>query len=661
MLNAVREFAIFCGLNLCLGLSVFAQSVHHPQKSLIDESVDFDSESEDLSKTPESQVRFTLASNNAETASVTNADKQAKAGSIEYLPTDSRLWSHCRQAIMFADFSKALPVAALTSGHREKGKWKVLPYSTTDLKGNAISTYSFTGASPVTLPLDTKGWHAVYVGVCTVSTGFKEAKNGLQVKLSSESVFKRIANNMALQPNRVDVIEEEFLTVASLDGQSIEFAPLPNLPATICYVKLVPLSDQEIAAYTSEKADAAQSPARTSIATFDGHSWIWPYEPKTVDDLLASLHGFENSDIGKWWFQVLGADLVIYPSKVGNMPGEYTVDFPTAAHASFTHSLKGLWANGINPLKVARDEARRQGVEFHVMLRPAGWKAAIPYEETFNSKFFDEHPEWRCIDRDGTPTMYMSYACPQVRQHLLEIFRETLELEPDGVGFLFNRGMPMILWEDAFCERFEQVYNADARQVAEDDHRILSMRSTIMTEFMQEIRRLLDETADKQGRTNRYKISLGTFSKEEDNQKFGFDLPHWIQKGLVDELGVAWFAHHTSFAQPDMAYYKKLTAGSKVGVYPFVISWKPGKPQELCKKVTAFYNGGAAGIAIWDPSVEVGWTETQHGNVFDVLSRLGQRDLIAKWAEKGVPLPHSIPLTRLDENYYSRWFPTTGF
>ena len=295
------------------------------------------------------------------------------------------------------------------------------------------------------------------------------------------------------------------------------------------------------------------------------------------------------------------------------------------------------------------------------MLRPAGWKAAIPFEETFNSKFFEAHPEWRCVDRDGTPTLHMSYAFPEVRRHLLEIFRETLELQPDGVGFLFNRGMPMILWEEAFGARFQAMHHADARTVPEDDPRILATRAAIMTDFMQEIRALLDATARQQGRTQRYKISLGTFAREEDNQKFGFDLPRWIEQGLVDDLGVAWFAHHTSFAQPDMAYYSRLTKGTKVGVYPFIISWKSGKPADLCKKVTAFYEQGASGIAIWDPQVETGWTEQPHGNLFDTLSQIGDRELIARWAKEGVPLPLATPLTRLDENHYSRWFPTTGF
>ncbi len=54
---------------------------------------------------------------------------------------------------------------------------------------------------------------------------------------------------------------------------------------------------------------------------------------------------------------------------------------------------------------------------------------------------------------------------PEVRRHLLEIFRETLELQPEGVGFVFNRGMPLMLWEDAFCERFKQMHKADAKTV----------------------------------------------------------------------------------------------------------------------------------------------------------------------------------------------------
>ncbi|MDZ4287500.1 MAG: hypothetical protein U0984_06060 [Prosthecobacter sp.] len=575
-------------------------------------------------------------------------------------PADSRQWSHSKSAVILSDLSKAEPAAALTKGQREKGKWKTIPFATAGMKGWALSAYAFTGAPTIRVPLAARGWHAVYLGVSTVSTGFKEAKNGVKAKLSTEPYFKRMANNLALLPNRVDVIQEQFINVANLDGQTLEIAQAPNLPTTVCYIKLVPLDTDEVAAWSARYPEADKA-TRTAIATFDGHSWIWPYECRTEEDLLANFRGYENSDIGKWWFQVLGADLVIYPSKVGHIPGAHTTDFPTREHASFNNTLRELHKAGINPLKVAREAARAQGAEFHIMLRPAGWKAAIPYEETFDSRFYAAHPEWHCVDRDGTPTMHMSHAYPEVRRHLLDIYRETLELQPEGVGFLFNRGMPMMLWEEPFCARFKEMHHADARQVPEDDPRIYATRAAIMTDFMKEIRALLDETARAQGHTERYKISLGTFSKEKDNQKFGFDLPLWIKNGLVDDLGVAWFAHHTSFTQPDMAYYSQMTKGTKVGVYPFIISWKSGLPQDLCKKVGAFYKGGASGIAIWDPSVEAGWTDKPHGNLFETLSRVGHRDLMARWAKEGVPLPLSIPLTLLDENHYSRWFPTTGF
>lgn len=560
---------------------------------------------------------------------------------------------------MLTDLSKVEPASALITGKREKGKWKMIPFTTAELTGTALSIYSGTNPPVVRLPLSQRGWHAVYIGLATTSGGFNIGGNGIKAKLSHEPVFKRLANNLALLPNRRAVIQECFVTVAELQGQTLEIAPLPGLPATVCYVKVVPMTNAEVT------ASQAKSKHRTSIATFDGHSWIWPFKPTTATELAEEFRGFEGTDIGKWWFQVTGSDLVCYPSKVGTYPGEGTTDFPNGTYANYTRSLETLFKKGINPLKVAREAAKAQGAEFHVMLRPAGWVGSMPYEETFNSKFFYQHPEWRCIDRDGTPTFYLSYAVPEVRQQLIEIFRETLELQPEGVGFVFNRGMPLMLWEDAFCARFQQMHHADAKAVEDDDPRIHATRAAVMTDFMTEVRALLDETAAKQGRKERYKISLGTFAKEVDNQKWGLDLPNWIQRGLVDDLAVTWFAYHTSFektpGQIDMDYYRRITKGTNTKAYPMVIAWKTGKPQEFCQKVATYLTAGDPGIAIWDPQITKGWPEGSPGNVFDVLGRLGHRDDLLRWAKNGVPAPLTIPLTRLDENYFSRWFPNTGF
>ncbi len=577
----------------------------------------------------------------------------------DYLQNDSRNLSQAASAVVITDLSQMQPTTALITGTRQKGKWKMIPFETAEMKGTALSIYSTTNPPTVKLPLPQRGWHGVYVGLATTSGGFNIGGNGIRAKLSDEPVFRRMANNLALQPHRRAVIQECFVTVAELQGQSLEIAPLTGLPATVCYVKLVPMTDSEVA------ASKAPSQHRSSIATFDGHSWIWPFKPTTAAELAEEFRGFENTDIGKWWFQITGSDLVCFPSKIGTYPGEGTTDFPTDNYAAYTHSLETLFKKGVNPLKVARDTAKAQGAEFHVILRPAGWAGSMPYEETFNSKFFYDHPEWRCIDRDGTPTFYMSYAVPEVRKHLIEIFRETLELQPEGVGFVFNRGMPLMLWEDAFCTRFTQMHHTDAKTVEDDDPRIHATRAAIMTDFMLELRALLDVTATNQGRKQRYKISLGTFAKEKDNQKWGLDLPQWIQRGLVDDIATTWFAYHTSFektpGQIDMDYYQRITKGTSTKVYPMVIAWKTGKPKELCQKAADYLLKGAPGISIWDPQILKGWPEKSPGNVFDILGKLGHQDDLLRWAKIGIPTPLTTPLTRLDENHFSRWFPNTGF
>ncbi|MDQ3625419.1 MAG: hypothetical protein M3463_23575 [Verrucomicrobiota bacterium] len=319
---------------------------------------------------------------------------------LQWLPNDARQWARYDRSILVTDLRQATPASALTQGKREKGKWKVLPFETADFKGYALSIYGRTEPAPVRLPLTVSGWHAVYVGVCTVSGGLDAPQpNGLRAKLARASVYRRIANNLMLLPSRRDTIQEHFLTVAKLDpGESIDFAPMPYAPATVTHVRLVPISEPERAAWEKENSDPA---FRSAIATFDGHSWIWPYRPRTREDLLENFEGFQGTDFRKWWFQILGADLVFYPSRLGTIPGAGTVDFSRWEHEEFTRSAEALIANGVNALKVARDVAREQGSEFHVMIRPQGWGASIPWEETFNSKFYHAHPEWRCVDREG--------------------------------------------------------------------------------------------------------------------------------------------------------------------------------------------------------------------------------------------------------------------
>ncbi|MEZ5434547.1 MAG: hypothetical protein R3F31_25955 [Verrucomicrobiales bacterium] len=64
--------------------------------------------------------------------------------SEEYFPLDSRSWSRTGEAIILTDLSQVKPSEALVTGKREKGKWKVIPFTTADLEGTALSVYGLT-------------------------------------------------------------------------------------------------------------------------------------------------------------------------------------------------------------------------------------------------------------------------------------------------------------------------------------------------------------------------------------------------------------------------------------------------------------------------------------------------------------------------------------
>jgi len=56
------------------------------------------------------------------------------------------------------------------------------------------------------------------------------------------------------------------------------------------------------------------------------------------------------------------------------------------------------------------------GMAVQASVRPAMWTFWEPYVDFFESPFYREHPEWRTLDRDGTPVTRMSWAVTASRR-----------------------------------------------------------------------------------------------------------------------------------------------------------------------------------------------------------------------------------------------------
>lgn len=587
------------------------------------------------------------------------SDKPVSRTADELFPTaHSDQWQHSLKADRITDMTRCTPAEAL-SKRRQHAKWKVFDYETAGYAGKCISVGRESSAPDVTLKLDKKGWHAVYIGLSTITDLVRPHLNNVEAKFTSDPAYTRLSNRLDLGERRCDVLEEVFLGVADLSENDLQFSTVYEMPARIHYVKMIPLTAEEVSAI---KADRKQTKTKTTVATFDGYTWIHPFRPQNRADLAATFSAYRDSDIKTWWFQVGGADLVHHPSKVGNLMGSHLDTFPRSVDREYVESVRHLHKQGIDPLKVAVEEAHAQNAEILICLRAAGWKGAPPWEEFFMSDFYEAHPEWRCIDHDGTPTMHLSYAAEEVQDHLLEVYRESLQSGADGAGFMFHRGMPMMLWEEPFCQRFIKKYGEDPRKLAEDDPRVFELRAEIVSGFIRKIRGVLDEVAKQRGTPDkRLKMVVTTFSTPADNKKFGIDVERWIDEKLIDQIGIAWFAYYTSGLKTksgDTRYYSRITKGTDVKVFPFYVGWKMKSANDIISRVIRDYQQGADGIAIWDPNQFVGW-QTGKNPYWPLVSKLGHREQLKN--RSLLYRPVATPLTRLGTNYYSRWYPNTGF
>ena len=75
---------------------------------------------------------------------VVTAAEPAATTPPDLFSNDSRRLSQVAKAVVLTDFSKAEPASALITGKREKGKWKLIPFTTAEMKGTALSIYSAT-------------------------------------------------------------------------------------------------------------------------------------------------------------------------------------------------------------------------------------------------------------------------------------------------------------------------------------------------------------------------------------------------------------------------------------------------------------------------------------------------------------------------------------
>ncbi|HXG24664.1 MAG TPA: hypothetical protein VNJ09_08935 [Chthonomonadales bacterium] len=515
-----------------------------------------------------------------------------KSAGTETIPPwatpDSSAWANETKAIWITDMSRCNPSSAL-SITMKRGHWKTYPYElTTGQKGIMVWTSATAKAPALRIPLGVKGWYAIFVGLFSGANG-----SVAWIKLNTDvAPLKRSNSNADYYGNFRDTL----FKVAQLNGdETLQFAPQTEGYASACgvgYVKLIPLSDQEIKGIQADRADTSK---RNMTVTDDGFSFIYAQRPTTTEDLLTQIEPLRYSDVDTLIMEQFGGDKVMYPSAVGTMPGLDMDDFAELGHRYYVETVRAFARQKINPLKVLIDGAHGVGVKIHVGIRPAGTSWAPPYDEFWETPFFKNHPEWYCIDRDGKVTTRMSWAVPEVRRHYIELLQEMLRLGADGVNIVFVRGVPVVLYEPAFCKMFQDKYGIDARTLEDTDSRILSMRSDVVTTFFRELRAMLDAEQKRRGDGKRLQASVVTFGNEYDNSWYGIDIRRLVNEGLLDHIMVYPFDIGARKGGVDYAFFREVCTPKGV---PFRVAGA-FDTHKLLKYAVEAYDGGAPRIGIF--------------------------------------------------------------
>ena len=526
------------------------------------------------------------------------------------------------------DLSRCKPQAALAR-KAKKSCWQLVPYETVAARpksGTMICAASFIDAPDVTLPLNVRGWHAVYVGFWNPHFVY-DGGTTVKVKLNDDPCFTRIPEPKPVVDLHGTYIKEALFKTADLTGRTLQFGKVHGpfaKKAYIAYVKLVPLTDQQV---TDLKADRARKETRVLQANIDGLSYFWSNEYRTREHIMELIEPYRYSDVEKVIWAVAYGDLTNYRSKVGTYwarQREVPITSPSNSYLvgekAAYDSLRSLAAKGIIPQAVAAKHAHAMGLKFDAMFR-LSMLGSIPLTRGGGS-FIKTHPQFSKVTKDGTTIQSGSYAFPEVRNFVVAIIRETAEnFDIDGVNLCFIRGPEFMAYEQPVLDDFRKEYNEDGRKVAFDDPRMRKIRCRYLNAFVGDVRKALDKVGKRKGK--KLELSAGIFGDPGKNLNHGMDAKHWIKQGWLDSV--------ISYAGP---LNPGLIATAKAHKCKYIFGAIAATASDYAKGWHYSRQSlGVDGFAIWDTD-----TVQDSRTLWPVLRRAGHRKEIEA-ASKAKPAP----------------------
>jgi len=471
----------------------------------------------------------------------------------------------------------------------DPNRWRALPYRAEGFDGVMLACGEGDRPSSLTVRLGVTGRYDIHLG----GFGFISFWR-LRARLSGDRCCK-VFDPPPLACISEPVLHEFHFGQAELTGQDLILEPpylssLHAYPAALAYIRLTPVSDPP-----PPSKPKVQYPL---VFTNDGDGIFGEFPHRRQEDLLESFERIGPDSCVRMLLWGNGdADSCNYPTRVGQYAGgkgRYWSHFMQVKCNNLA-----LWKrNGWDSLKVVRDYAKQRGWEFQVYIRMEAFRGLYPFD-WIRSEFFESHPECHCRDAQGRRVDRLSYAYPQVQDHMLALVSEIAEYEPDGVCFAFNRGVPVMLYEPIMVEGFKAAYGLDPRELDERDPRWADYQARVFTPFMEKAKSVL-----KPGQ----RLSAIVLGNEADCRRWGLDVADWVARGVIDDLfpvGQKFTPQDVHIDGPeclDFDYFNALAGRTNVRLYPMLYPWAlfQSDRAKWTAMLRSYLADGADGYAVWD-------------------------------------------------------------
>ena len=496
------------------------------------------------------------------------------------------------EPVMLTDFSVCTPRSALAT-KPEFRHWQMIEYQADGVSGKMLGAKGLIEAPDVTLPMKIKGWHKIYIAYWNPLFEFGIPREMvLKLKLTGDPCFQRILQGEVgepaeqTHPGRTSLVEV-FWRAEDLTDKNLSIGKFKGRRAYIAYVKLVPLSPEEVAGVKQERESWTGD--RRLVGTIDGTAFQkYFYSVPTEEDLREWVEVYRYSTVGKIIWAVNYGDWVNYPSKFGKL----LTDIPTYGDMSdniysqtIVPAQRALLAKGIAYHDIIADHLHSMGIKFDIMIRPSIQRG--PLEDV--GGWMDEHPEFRMRHGDGSPIEKLSYAFPEVRNFQLAIIREAAErFDIDGVNVAFVR------LNQTFGDGEQPLVDAVRAKYGEGPwtkDQMNKVKEEFLIQLMRDARKVLDEVGKKKGK--RLELSALVWSWAGPGRAyspiFNVDYRTMMKEKLLDSVII-----HQGAGVNDEDIAIAHANGCKYVLYP------DAREADLAKILIDGYAKGLDGAADWD-------------------------------------------------------------